>query len=47
MQRVAQKSQLVARLRPVRFRLVNMLETTVSSRFPTECQKNSTRRGPP
>src|SRR5438034_5346066 len=31
----------------VRFRLVNMLETSVRKLFPTACQKNRTRRGPP
>src|SRR2546426_5179177 len=31
----------------VRFRLVNMLDSRVSNRLPTACQKNSTRRAPP
>src|SRR5437016_2618090 len=31
----------------VRFRLVSMLEKSVRKRFPTECQKNKTRLGPP
>src|SRR6266436_880919 len=31
----------------VRFKLVQMFENSVSSRFATVCQKKSTRRGPP
>ena len=31
----------------VRLRFVSMLDRSVSNWFPTECQKNRTRRGPP